>query len=259
MSENKSKYWWIAPTIAVLSFSFAIYTYNVNKSVKALSFIRNPIVSTIVNIDSLTESKFKVVDRETNNEIKENLYLQTFHLWNSGNEEVNGSDIVDSSLLIDFSENINILDFRILQEVDSFCKVKLISISENKLRVDFDFLEEDNGVTGQVIYLGDSKADWILKGKIKGIQKISNIETEQSTMSALFSPIVSSIFGVIFILIQYNYRKRFKTANGLDAFNKAGLQKVFALIFLLVVFTSIMLVWYFFFIKPTLPPWVSIF
>lgn len=105
----------------------------------------------------------------------ENLSVSKIIFWNKGAETIRGEDIADANpLRLRGKGSIRILDASILSTNNDPSRF-LISWSPDKKDVylGFDYVDQDHGVTLQLVHIGTKSEEIELIGSIKGVKSIS--------------------------------------------------------------------------------------
>ena len=162
--------WGILSLIAIFSALFAIYTWIAGKKKKQFSLVcktNEVIASGKSKIDKL----FIQYDGET----IENLSITKFYIWNSGNEVINKSDIVNSRpLSIIGSEPVSILDAQIIKANEETNAFSIADIKKQRVAFDFDYVDQGDGFVVQILHTGQA-IDLDLDCKIKGGKETRDI------------------------------------------------------------------------------------
>ena len=170
--------WGILSLIAIFSALFAIYTWIAGKKKKQFSLVcktNEVIASGKSKIDKL----FIQYDGET----IENLSITKFYIWNSGNEVINKSDIVNSRpLSIIGSEPASILDAQIIKANEETNAFSIVDIKKQRVAFDFDYVDQGDGFVVQILHTGQA-IDLDLDCKIKGGKETNQKEKAQSLFS----------------------------------------------------------------------------
>ena len=162
--------WGILSLIAIFSALFAIYTWIAGKKKKQFSLVcktNEVIASGKSKIDKL----FIQYDGDT----IENLSITKFYIWNSGNEVINKSDIVNSRpLSIIGSEPVSILDAQIIKANEETNAFSIADIKKQRVAFDFDYVDQGDGFVVQILHTGQA-IDLDLDCKIKGGKETRDI------------------------------------------------------------------------------------
>lgn len=130
-------------------------------------------------------------------EIKNDLTSATFYFWNKGKEPIRKNDLL-KNIILEIGRNQKIIDFKILKKSREVCDIKLKKISEEKINITFDILEQNDGFTGQIIYEGNKDTNLQLKTEIVGVKSISNFAI--SKYQLLGKTLINIGIGILAIL-----------------------------------------------------------
>lgn len=159
--------WLVLSLITVISFVFAIYTWITGKRRKEVS------VSDISHVIlKAGKSQIEKLDVRYNGVNIDNLTSTKFYIWNSGNDVINSSDVVESKNFTIYScDDTTILDAQIVNETDPSNKFRVAQVENNMVRIDFDYIDQGEGCLVQLLHTGS--AEVLLFGcKIKGGKKV---------------------------------------------------------------------------------------
>lgn len=112
-------------------------------------------------------SKLKVLHSATGEEIINDLSIVKVKVWNSGNRVAKSEDVRES-LTLQSSDDIKIIEASILDSENNYFKP---AVKDNSVILPFDVLEPGEGNTIQLLYMGGTKAGFVINGKVIG-QKI---------------------------------------------------------------------------------------
>ncbi|GAB2770852.1 hypothetical protein GCM10027275_11950 [Rhabdobacter roseus] len=118
-----------------------------------------------------------------------NLTVSRLVIWNSGNLTIDRTDIVEKDRLrIKAFDGFSIFDSSIIQFNDPSNNLCLKQLSPSELEINFDYLDKSDGCVIQIIHDGTKSSVINLKGKIKGISKLKEIENDYSYLQAPDDP-----------------------------------------------------------------------
>ena len=150
--------------VGLLGLVFGIYTYLSSQKKSEISY-------------NIYSPPFKIYDSEITKEIssfnlyfgdsvkiKQNIYLTTFSIWNSGDLSINKSDL-RKKIVIEFDGIIKVLDLKTIKEVESsISNIKLLPITNLKYSLDWDYFDPNNGLKIQIIYAGSGNINCKVSG-----------------------------------------------------------------------------------------------
>jgi hypothetical protein len=182
-------------SLAVIGILSGAYFYFASVRERIPTFIVDPIKSTIVDKELIRNKPLKISDSE-GKEILDNVNILTFYFFNQGNEPIKSENIL-SDLHLSLSSGSEILDYKILKASREVSKIRLFKkdSSKNSIFIDFKILEESDGFTSQIIYLGSKDSNLILTGDIEGVKSISSTLKRVNFGSLLLILVVVSYLG----------------------------------------------------------------
>lgn len=155
--------WTLLSFCTIAALIFAVFTWIKGK--------RRRIIKCVDSTFEIVRGGVNVIDgfKLLYNGVEiDNLTVTKFAIWNGGNETLNSSDVVKSkSLSISCSEDVTILDAKIIAENEKSNAFKIDLMDEKKIQITFDYIDPQNGVVVQVLHTGHSK-DITVEMKIKG-------------------------------------------------------------------------------------------
>lgn len=105
----------------------------------------------------------------------DDLTVTRYVIWNSGNEVLNRSDIVQvCPLQIVCDDDAQILDAQIIVQSDETNAFKILEKKDKCVKLEFDYANVDDGIILQVLHTGDV-TDVNVECRIKGGKKLRNI------------------------------------------------------------------------------------
>lgn len=168
---NNSVIWSLLALCTILAIPLAIYTLIVGKKRKEISYYR--FVRTIVEGGNSVVPELELL---YNNKKIKDLSITKFVIWNSGNEVINRSDIVDVKPLQILTSQLDtiILDARIVGQSDETNMFTIKKSDEIKVEFGFDYADSGDGIVVQILHTGESST-LTVDGKIKGGKEFKNI------------------------------------------------------------------------------------
>lgn len=165
-------------TIISLVFTLAglitsIYFYYQSVSFREPFFVINPVRTVIVDSQHVNNSKIKIIDSQ-GKLINNPVVAVQLYFWNAGNQSIKKENILDDLIINIDNNQIRILDYKILKTSRKITNFNLLKVSNDKLKIDFDILEKNDGATCQIIYAGDPEAKIYVTGIIEGAKPIKN-------------------------------------------------------------------------------------
>jgi hypothetical protein len=141
-------------------------------------FFVHPERISLINAESLKDSKIRIT-RTDGTPIDSNVTALRFFFWNKGKTPIKASDVYQNDpLTFSFEKNTEILDVKILKmSRPKIVKADLKIVPDapaHSLGLTFDTLEENDGLSVQIIYAGSTLAKFRLSGTILGVKDINN-------------------------------------------------------------------------------------
>jgi len=183
--------------LALVGILLSIFFYFTGRKTKAISFQINEPSSLI--FDSHNASSAISVIEHDSVPIKDNVYLLTGVIWNSGNESISIDDIRQNISLNLFSAK-KILDFKITKQTDpTIAKFNLVKTTDSSIALFWKYFDPGYGFKFQIIYTGDNSAEFNLKGKILDIKEFEKVNTQDNELKKI--RIVSLCFILVIFFI----------------------------------------------------------
>lgn len=194
----------LTTTLAVIGFALAYYFYDLGENKREPTFIVDPFRPLLVEANSIEGFPLKIVDLNGRT-LNENVSMVRFYFWNEGGEAIKKAHVLQP-LRVEFTATESqIIDFRILSNTRSEItglELKRIEGSNNNLALEFEILEEGDGFSAQVIYVGDEYAPVKLLGAIEGVRKVrTNNDIATLDVAKLATYRFFSIFLAIALLL----------------------------------------------------------
>jgi len=128
-------------------------------------------------------------------ELIENLTVSRIAFWNAGNETIDKDDIVESDpIAIATHRDFKILKPEIIAVNDNANNFSIVRDVTSILGINFDYIDENNGIVIQIFHTGKSSEDIDVIGKIKGAGVPKNVPSSAKdftkSMILIFTPIV---------------------------------------------------------------------
>lgn len=154
------------------------------------------------------------------------LTITKFAIWNSGNEVIDGKDIVSGKpLQITAHNNAEILDVSITEKVEETNNFVITDINKNRAEVKFEYVDKKEGVIIQVLHSGDG-ADLSVDCKIKGGKPVRNISEKERITSTkkrrvrgamIVALIIEMVLATLLVLFDVMVRHNVIDKNMLDS------------------------------------------
>lgn len=174
------KKYWFGLTCFFLSAAMGIYFYTSSRASREPIFVEDPVKTVIIDSKSVSTSPLKVLTKD-NITINGDVTAIRFYFWNKGQLSIKRENILRPILLSLSDPKSRILDYKILNSSRPEIiepKLQIIGRSpSNSLRLTFNILEQNDGLTGQLIYAGTPAARLEVSGVIEGAKQINTTET----------------------------------------------------------------------------------
>lgn len=186
----------------VLSFIFYTGTLADREPV----FVVDPNRTEIISADRVSEAPLKVV-RTEGGEISGNISSVRVYLWNRGKISIKPENILQPLRLTLGEPKGEILDFKILKISREVVTPEITRYPEDPKRVlsvNFKILEQDDGFSLQIIYIGSPSTDFTIDGQVEGVPyRIGSSQIEKTRFWLIYLNKVK-IFGItLLILVAY--------------------------------------------------------
>ncbi len=162
---NNPWFLFITGVITILAYIWGIR----NKKVKRPKVLTKSINILTNNVDKIEGLKISYLDEEI-----PNVTITKVIIWNEGKETIDGSDIAPKDpLVIKALNDVRILNHNIIYVKNESNAIRLTKTINNKeLKIDFDYLDYEEGVIIQILHTGDSTNAIDVEGSIKGFGKV---------------------------------------------------------------------------------------
>lgn len=186
MIQNLTSWFQQHPEISVIGFFIglilAIWSLVVGIKGRAKKSLSLSLIG--YNLIKDFSEKIDGLNVSFNDDKVKNFTVTKIAVWNSGNITLTKSDIVDADpFRIEISDDLIILDYQILQTNEPSNQFKLISAKTEEgkeyLKVDFDYIDRRQGCVIQIFHNGQSSSQIGVKGRIKGIKKITQEDSSK--------------------------------------------------------------------------------
>ncbi|MEQ9769469.1 hypothetical protein ABRQ03_01225 [Pectobacterium jejuense] len=237
--------------IGLLGLGSSYYFYTVSVKEKEPILLEDPLRSTIVEADSIKNFPLRIVDR-AGNPVEKDITALRFYLWNQGRESIKNIDILKPIRVKLASQDVQIIDYQIVATSRPEIvnpKINLTAGTSNMLNIDFDILEEGDGLAVQLLYAGSRNSELSIEGVIEGVSKIqsnsslSSYHFYKSIFIIIVLPlgITAAVMSLTF-LIRPTAVKTLIPALGFLAEDMQGKGKYFRALFALVILIPMIIV-----------------
>lgn len=167
---NNQYAWLVLAFCTVAAFAFAIYTWFAGRRKKELAYTTNSY-----KIIQKGKSLIPELEISYRNKNIEDLTITKYAIWNSGNEVIDSSDIVESKklMIILKGEKESILNSEIIAESDESNNFRIDLLQDNTALINFDYIDPKEGAIIQIAHTGNNDSLQV-DCKIKGGRIIRN-------------------------------------------------------------------------------------
>jgi len=166
--------WGVLSIITIVSAAYAVICQHKNKEKREFSYIKKS--NSLIH---KKKSKFKKLAISYDGCKVDSLCVSNFTIWNTGNKTLNKNDMVESKeLTITTILRNTILDVEIVACSEETNQFSVNVIDDHTVKIDFDYVDEKDGVVVQVIHTGNEDSIKI-DCKIKGGKPIKNFAKEK--------------------------------------------------------------------------------
>lgn len=195
---NNPYAWGILAFCTIFSVVYGIWSNCKSKQKKELSCYRNSF-----NVVRAGKSLIPELELKYNGKEIPELVITKYAIWNSGNEVLRNSDIVEAKpleIMCDKNE-AQILDAKIIQCSDDDNKFRITNVDEENVVINFDYANVKEGIIVQVMHTGEAK-NIKVACKIKGGKKVKsyNVDKESKMNKRVLNGITFGI-GIFFFVV----------------------------------------------------------
>ncbi len=175
MYKEFIKHHWLTLISIILSIIVSAYYYGLSVRTRDLIFVVDPNKTTILSSESISKAPIKVLKTNNGEEIKSDLMAVKFYVWNQGKESIRAENVLERIVIQLDDPAGEIIDAKILRISRDITKMSIRPDLENpkqKIILDLYILEHNDGLTGQIIYVGNPRTNFNIKGIIEGQDQI---------------------------------------------------------------------------------------
>lgn len=191
----------VGACLGFLGISFSIHFYKQSQAIRAPVFAVSPSRTRIVVAKNVIETPFSVV-RKSGEQIKGDISSVWLYFWNQGRLPIKSINILAPIVVSLMDSQGEILDFKLIAQSRDIINAQVTrceSDKRNSLTFTFDILEELDGFTVQVIYVGEPTTGFSIEGVIEGVR--GAISDEAFRKELLWRSYGSKLKGFIFALL----------------------------------------------------------
>jgi hypothetical protein len=175
---------------------FGYYFLYVGDKEREPTFYVDPVRTIIIDQANAADAPLQLL-KPNHDTIHADVVSAYFYFFNQGKETIKRENVY-SPIKIKVKDS-EILYFKVLKTSRDISGVRLSKDTvDNSLAIDFNALEKDDGVVGQIIFEGDKDAPLIIEG---GVDRVKYFRSEQESIPPLY--ILIALF--IFLVAAYIY------------------------------------------------------
>ncbi|WP_426669645.1 hypothetical protein ACPPVU_00080 [Mucilaginibacter sp. McL0603] len=244
---------YISILLAILGIASGFFFYLNSKKNKVISYnITEP--SSLIYDSKNSSSAIKVIEKDSI-PIKDNVYILTGTIWNSGNLPVTNED-VRQNISLNLSGTQKILDFKIIKQTDpDIAKFNLTKINNKSLGLSWKYFDPDYAFKFQIIYTGNENPGFKLNGKVLGIKVFKKVNAAEKIDYRVM--MITAILGLVIIYFSATtYIKADNLIRSRNIENKRVrylMRLMVALLIILVILTIVLIVKFYNNLNNTIP------
>lgn len=169
----------VSIAIGVIGLILSIYFYRESIKERRPVFLVESVRTSIVSSDSTLSAPLVIRDL-FGNEIKEDVTTLTFYFYNKGKESIRKEHVLEK-LTLNLNCNCKVLSYKALKISRKITGINLAkdSINDAAIRLSFDILEENDGLSAQITYVGSRDAKLTINGIIEGVTQFETVTPTQ--------------------------------------------------------------------------------
>jgi hypothetical protein len=197
--------------LAITGIGLSIFFYFNGRKTKSISYQINEPASLIYDSKNAS-SAIKVLERDSVL-VKDNVYLLTGVIWNSGDIPIPIQE-VRKKISLNLAYAKKILDFKIVKQTDrDVASFDLTKNNRNSLSLSWKYFDPKYGFRFQIIYTGKENPQFSLVGKILDVSEFKKEKIPEHNYLIIWSCIITMFISMIVVNIrkrgQYNSVKDF--------------------------------------------------
>ena len=152
-----------------ITIVFGYYFLYIGIKERRPTFYVDPIRTTILDKTHAANAPLRLL-KANGDTIQADVTSVYFYFFNQGKETIKKENIY-SPLKVTLSDNTQILDFKVLRNARAVSGIELkYDSATGSLIIDFNALEQDDGLAAQVIFEGKKEAVVSISGGIDGVK-----------------------------------------------------------------------------------------
>ena len=189
--------------LGVVGLYGTYYFYHLSNEAREPVFVIDPDRTEIVSAQRIANAPIKVL-RRNGTQITGDLYAVRFYFWNAGKRPIMGPEVLDTLQIVLQDPGVEILDYKVLKVSRPVARVHVVrSMSTGPLKtltVTFSILEQNDGLSGQLIYEGGRTAPLVMAGTIEGVPRIET-STDISPLVVVWHALIVPSLGMAALIL----------------------------------------------------------
>lgn len=163
----------ISLMVGLIGIYLAYYFYAESQSSREPSFLSSESTELFSSNDAIGTKNFTIINNKTGEPVKRKIFTQELIFWNSGKLSIRHDNIL-KPLEIKYPDSVEILESSIIESSRQEISNPKISISpsKNSIHIEFDILEQDDGIKIRTTYSGESPKTPTIDGVIESAKAI---------------------------------------------------------------------------------------
>lgn len=194
----------------IIGILISVATYLLTREKVEPIFVVDSVRSELISKENIIGQPIRILKMD-GEEVTKDLVSVTFYLFNRGSKALLWKEHVQNPLRIQLTDSTaEIVSYRILKSSRPDINASLTLDTTSAfpaLNISFTFLEQDDGFTGQITYLGDPSTDLVLHGTVIGAKDLNGYRPTLWENALLFLlkslMLVGPVAIFILALIQY--------------------------------------------------------
>jgi len=189
---------WLGIAGIFIGIALACYFHRVSIASRKPCFLIDTQRTIIVDSKHFSETPLQVV-RSDGSKIKGDITSVRFYFYNNGKKSIRPANILVPLVVSLKDKNGEILDYKILKTSREVVQPMIDRDSTNpkqNLTISFNILEQNDGLTCQLIFTGNPNAGFKISGTIEGVK---DIITNPSLIRKIFLGQFGKVMGVLLL------------------------------------------------------------
>lgn len=196
--------------ISIIGLIICVFLYFKSRKIKQSVYTKR-------SITIISKNFYKLVPHlqvSYNDSKLKNMTLCFIAFWNNGNITIDKNDIpTGDPLRIEISNDIKILEKSIVTSSNKANKFNINEIYDDSIKIDFDYLDQNEGGVIKLIHDGDTSSKILLRGRFKGAGEPNHVNLSEGNPNIIIDfsnfkfslKIRRNFFGSILILVSLSF------------------------------------------------------